>query len=343
MPGREWQPDADRALLARQARAGRPRRAPARHTRARARWGSPALIGIGSRPRRLAAIGQPVSVCHQLSTTGTPEPFGGPLVGVGVEPLAREEHGLQRGEVVVAHQPALGVVALDRPVGRGSGEHGLGAVGGDHAPERARVGGAHRLALVEHRGRAGEQRRVDDVGVADDPADVARGEPRVARLDAVDVAHRPAQRDGVATVVAHDALGAAGGPGGVEDVERVGGGDLDAVGGLGVSDQLGPVELLPVGVALADGGPGLVALQDDDRLGLVAAAVEGGVEQRLVLDHPGGLDPAAGRDDHGRLGVLDPGGQLGCGEAPEHDRVDRRRAGRRRAWRRRPRAPSACR
>ena len=29
-------------------------------------------MGIGSSPRRLAAIGQPVSVCHQLSTTGTP-------------------------------------------------------------------------------------------------------------------------------------------------------------------------------------------------------------------------------------------------------------------------------
>jgi hypothetical protein len=34
--------------------------------------GEPGLIGIGSSPRRFAAIGQPVSVCHQWSTTGTP-------------------------------------------------------------------------------------------------------------------------------------------------------------------------------------------------------------------------------------------------------------------------------
>ena len=34
--------------------------------------GEPGLIGSVSRPRRLAAIGQPVSVCHQLSTTGIP-------------------------------------------------------------------------------------------------------------------------------------------------------------------------------------------------------------------------------------------------------------------------------
>jgi hypothetical protein len=34
--------------------------------------GEPALIGIGSSPRRLETMGHPVSVCHQLSTTGTP-------------------------------------------------------------------------------------------------------------------------------------------------------------------------------------------------------------------------------------------------------------------------------
>ncbi len=34
--------------------------------------GDPGLTGIGSSPRRLATIGQPVSVCHQWSITGTP-------------------------------------------------------------------------------------------------------------------------------------------------------------------------------------------------------------------------------------------------------------------------------
>ena len=32
--------------------------------------GEPALRGGGSRPRQLAAMAQPVSVCHQWSTTG---------------------------------------------------------------------------------------------------------------------------------------------------------------------------------------------------------------------------------------------------------------------------------
>ena len=34
--------------------------------------GEPALIGSPSRPRGLAQMAQPVSVCHQWSTTGTP-------------------------------------------------------------------------------------------------------------------------------------------------------------------------------------------------------------------------------------------------------------------------------
>ncbi len=34
--------------------------------------GEPGLIGSVSSPRGLAAIGQPVSVCHQLSMTGMP-------------------------------------------------------------------------------------------------------------------------------------------------------------------------------------------------------------------------------------------------------------------------------
>jgi hypothetical protein len=34
--------------------------------------GDPGLIGSASRPRQFAATGQPVSVCHQWSITGTP-------------------------------------------------------------------------------------------------------------------------------------------------------------------------------------------------------------------------------------------------------------------------------
>src|SRR3546814_3442398 len=81
---------------------------------------------------------------------------------------------------------------------------------GDHAPEDAGVRRADRLALEQDRGAAMEQRRVDDIGVTDHPADV-RGRPvDLARLDAVDVAHRPFERDDVPAVVADDDLRLAG-------------------------------------------------------------------------------------------------------------------------------------
>src|SRR3546814_10187455 len=56
---------------------------------------------------------------------------------------------------------------------------------------------------VEHGGGAVQQRRVDDVGVADHPADVGGRPPDLAGVDVVDVLHRPLQRHRVAAVVAH--------------------------------------------------------------------------------------------------------------------------------------------
>ena len=161
---------------------------------------------------------------------GDAEPVGRPLPRVGVQPLTGEEQGAHCRQVVVGGLLAGGVLLLDGPVCRRRREHRNGAVLGDDPEERAGVGGADRLALVEDGRAAREQRRVDDVGVADDPAHVAGGEPRLARVDAVDVLHRPPQRDRVAAVVADDALRLPGRAGRVEDVERVGRSDLDALG-----------------------------------------------------------------------------------------------------------------
>ena len=100
---------------------------------------------------------------------------------------------------------------------------------GDDPPEGAGVGRADRLALEQDRRAAVQQRRVDDVGMADHPADIGGRPEHLARLDAELVLHRPFERDHVAAIVAHDALGLAGRAGGVEDVERVGGRDRHAV------------------------------------------------------------------------------------------------------------------
>ena len=141
----------------------------------------------------------------------------------------------------------------------------------DHPPERAGVGRADRLALVEDRRAAVQQRRVDDVGVADHPADVGGRPEHLARLDAVDVLHRPVERDGVAAVVAHDALGLAGRARGVEDVERIGRRDRHAVGRLRPPPSPRPSR--GRGPASSSASR-LRPLQDDAALGLVLGQVD---------------------------------------------------------------------
>ena len=113
-------------------------------------------------------------------------------------------------------------------------------------------------------------------------------------------------------------LGSARGAGGVEDVQRIGGGDGHAVDRLAVGDQLGPV-VVP---SFDELRLRLRPRQDDARARLVRRQLDGLVEQRLVGQHPAGLDPGRGRQHDDGLGVLEALGELFGGEAAEHDGVD---------------------
>ena len=167
-----------------------------------------------------------------------------------------------------------------------------------------------------------DQRRIDDVGVADHPTDVGRAPPDLARIDAVEILHRPFERDHVAAIVAHHAFRDAGRARGVENVERIGGGDRHAFAGLGVFDRVLP-DFAPVVVAAFDQSRlALRALQDQAGLRLVLGEVDRLVEQRLVGHDAIALDAAARRQDHLRLAVVDAGGEFLGREAAEHHRMD---------------------
>ena len=175
---------------------------------------------------------------------------------------------------------------------------------------------------------------VDDVGMADHPADVGGRPEDLAGLDAELVPHRPFERDHVAAIVAHDALGLAGRAGGVEDVERIGGGDRHAF-------DVAPRHCARCRHARHSRGRGRAR----DRRPAARAAGSGTcpaacvgqrdrlVEQRLVGDDAAGLE-AAGRRDH----QLRPARRR-CGSPVPSRRSRRtppnarRRCGRRRAWR----------
>ena len=114
----------------------------------------------------------------------------------------------------------LRVLLLQHADRRRRGEHRRDAVLLDQPPPDAGVG-PDRQALVEDRRHAGDERAVDDVAVADDPADVAGREVGLAGLAAEDVLHARRQRDRVAAGVALHAFRPAGRSARVERVARV--------------------------------------------------------------------------------------------------------------------------
>ena len=164
-----------------------------------------------------------------------------------------------------------------------------------------------------------EKRRVDDVRMADNPADI-RGRPvHLAGPGIVDVRHRPLERNRMPSVVADDALRPAGRARRVEDVEGIGRLDRDAGHRLGVAKRLLPLDVAGrVELRLE-----LRALEDDTPRGLALYEPDRGVEQRLVRDDAPGLEAAGGGDHDLRLRVLEPTRQLVRREAAEDNRVDR--------------------
>jgi hypothetical protein len=192
-------------------------------------------------------------------------------------------------------------------------------------PPDARIG-ADRRALVHDGRHAGDQRAVDDVAVADHPADVRSGEHGLPLATLKDVLHRRGQRDGVAARVALHALGLAGGARGVEDVGRLGGLHPLArdVGVHVLGAQFGVVD-----VAAGDAGPALVQAAIDHQhffrreLGQLA----GFVQQVLVGHGLAAAHAGVAGDDQLGLGVVDARRQgTGC-EATEHHRMDGADAG----------------
>ena len=111
-------------------------------------------MGSSSKPRQLAPIGHPVSVCHQWVDHWNAELLAGPQKGIRVAALAGQDQGAQGREVVFADVLTVGVFTFNRAKGGGRGKQNVDIMLGDDAPKGARIGGADRFAFVEHGGAA---------------------------------------------------------------------------------------------------------------------------------------------------------------------------------------------
>src|SRR5437763_2712083 len=189
-----------------------------------------------------------------------------PLHSIGIGAFAGKKQGTELPEIVLREELALRIFLLDRAERRRRREQGNAAMLGDDAPKRAGIRRAHRLAFVEDGGAAMQQRRIDDVAVADHPADVGRGPVDLTRVDAVEVLHGPFQRNHVAAVVAHHAFGYSGRARSVEDVEWISRRNRHAIVDRARENdrlvaQLGPVMVAP----WDESGVLLRALKDETR------------------------------------------------------------------------------
>ena len=164
----------------------------------------------------------PVSVCHQVSTTGvrsSPDVLAVPDVGLGVDRLADRAEDPQRGQVEAVRD--VGAPLHEGADGGRRAVEDRDAVLLDELPPAALVRGVGG-ALVHDAGGAVDQRPVDQVGVPGHPADVGRGPEDVGL--GLEVEGRPVGVGGADQVAAggvQDALRLPGAAGGVHDVERV--------------------------------------------------------------------------------------------------------------------------
>src|SRR5690606_27893364 len=116
---------------------------------------------------------------------------------------------------------ALRIFFADSPERSRGGKQSFHTILSTHAPERTGIWSAYRFTFVKNGGAAGDQRRINNVGVANHPAHIRGGPEHVTGLHIVHNFHAVTHGHGMATVITHNAFGLAGGTGGVEYIERV--------------------------------------------------------------------------------------------------------------------------
>ena len=240
-----------------------------------------------------------------------------PLPHRGIEHLAGADDALHRAQVEPPRH--VGAVAHQQPRGGGRREYAGDPVVLDEAVERVRLGKVER-PLVGNGGAAEQQRGVDDVAVADDPADVRRRPPHVVGPQPEHPVAHAADVDLVRTVGVYHQLRRGGGARGGQDVGRI----VGLHHGMGVVLPCGErQEVFPRQVALGSHGRrrGGAAQHDYPFHGL-AAGGDGRVDD-LLEAHLAPLAPGyVGGEDRSRAGELHAIGQRAAAKPGKHHQVD---------------------
>ena len=210
-------------------------------------------------------------------------------------------------------------VPHQEPDSRRRGEDAGDALALDDRPDGIGVGVVDGTLVREGRGTC-HQRRVDDVAVADDPADVGRGPPRLALTEPEHpVAHR-CDVNRVAAMGVHGELWLGGGAGRGEDERGIGSHRVLGRARLAVA---GGEEFVPRQLTVA-WRPGRVRASDDDHvLDVVRGGVERGVDQSKQVHVTALPVRDVAREQQARTARPDAFAECAGTEAGEHDTVYR--------------------
>src|SRR5947199_6462484 len=76
----------------------------------------------------------------------------------------------------------------------------------DHTPIHAGIRSPNGFTLEQDRRTTVNKWGVNDIRMPDNPPDIGSGPIDFARLNVIDAAHRPVERDEITAIVAHDSL-----------------------------------------------------------------------------------------------------------------------------------------
>ncbi|EGE58250.1 hypothetical protein RHECNPAF_3340049 [Rhizobium etli CNPAF512] len=318
--GRQGQPDddiAERPRLDRMAGIVEHRYLVARH---RQRWRT-MLDGQGAEAERICGDRPAGLRLPPVVDDGDGKHAFSPFQGLRVRSLAGKKQRPQIGHLVARDQIAVPIFSPDGAKGGRRREEHAHVMLRNDAPKCAGIRRADRLSLEDQGRHARYQRRVHDIGMADDPADIGRRPEDLARFQPVDIPHRPVQRDHMPAIVAHHALRLPGRAGGIEDIERIG--RLDGnTGHLGAA--VGRHRRLEILIAAADEFCAkLRPLQHQAALRLHPGHLDRLIDQWLIGDDAAGLQPATRADHQPGAAVVDTRRKLAGGKPAENDGMDR--------------------
>ena len=228
------------------------------------------------------------------------------MIGVGIEALARQKKISETTDIIFFQIVAVGIFFLDGAKSCRSPEQNGNSMLRNDAPESARIRCPDWFSFVEDGGASIKQGSIDNIGMTDNPADIGRGPENFARLDIIDILHRPFQGHGMAAVISHDALRFARRSRGVEDIKRVCRGDGYTGHRFGVFHQSVPIQI----ARRCQFRLHLRTLINDAFPRFVSGYFYSFIEKRFVGNQLFSFDAAGCRNHNFRFGVVDADSQL---------------------------------